>query len=196
MTSLTNNDNFNLNGNSKGKGKGKGKYNKHVAKQGRSARMRRTNDYWLNETNKERRKQTKDSYMKERKDKHLAAAEEDEVLANLAYANFLGCSILIKDGQMAYNTERAVNLKECDVFLQPEPIIQEPIISDDDCSILDDLPCSYDDSRWYDYNVFSVHDICVQYDEYLELAYGDGDAFYDDSDSDDDEFPRATCEWR
>jgi len=46
----------------------------------------------------------------------------DEALENMHYANFLGCSKLMNDGQMRYNTEAQVNINYADMLLEEQKI--------------------------------------------------------------------------
>jgi len=88
-------------------------------KPGRSAKLRRTDDYWLDKNNKERRKQTKVRYTTtHRRDEQ--PDPEDERLEEIHYANFLGCGKLAKDGRMTYNNEETINICLADIFIREE----------------------------------------------------------------------------
>jgi len=114
MTTININDNlFNFNSNKPGKKSEK-------PKPGRSAKLHRTDDYWLKMHNAERRKQTKVRHDTHRRDEQPTA--EDIRLEDIHFANFLG----VKDAGavgMPYNNthiDEPVNICECDI-LRPEP---------------------------------------------------------------------------
>lgn len=88
-------------------------------KPGRSAKLHRTDDYWLKMHNAERRKQTKVRHDTHRRDEQPDA--EDIRLEDIHFANFLGLP-RSEDG-IPYNNvhiNEPVNIIECDIFLKPE----------------------------------------------------------------------------
>jgi hypothetical protein len=114
MTTININENlFNFKTNKLGKKSEK-------PQRGRSAKLRRTDDYWLKTRNAERRKQTKGKYnTTHRRDEQPDS--EDERIEDIHFANFLG----VKDtvyGVPYNNTHinEPVNIIECDI-LRPEP---------------------------------------------------------------------------
>jgi len=109
MNNQDNLDNHNLD-NIKGNKQGK-KYQQ--PKKGRSAKLRRTADYWLKTHNAERRKQIKVKYNKTHTSEEQLTPK-DIILEEIHLANFLGCEQLIKDGSMKYNSD--ININMCDMF--------------------------------------------------------------------------------
>ena len=88
-------------------------------KPGRSAKLHRTDDYWLKMHNAERRKQTKVRHDTHRREEQPDA--EDQLLEDIHFANFLGSKC--EDG-IPYNQnyiDEPVNIVECDSYLKPEP---------------------------------------------------------------------------
>jgi len=88
-------------------------------KPGRSAKLQRTDDYWLKMHNAERRKQTKVRHDTHRREEQPDA--EDLRLEDIHFANFLGSKC--EDG-IPYNQnyiDEPVNIVECDSYLKPEP---------------------------------------------------------------------------
>jgi len=88
-------------------------------KPGRSAKLHRTDDYWLKMHNAERRKQTKVRHDTHRREEQPDA--EDQRLEDIHFANFLGSKC--EDG-IPYNQnyiDEPVNIVECDSYLKPEP---------------------------------------------------------------------------
>lgn len=88
-------------------------------KPGRSAKLHRTDDYWLKMHNAERRKQTKVRHDTHRREEQPDAA--DQRLEDIYFANFLGSKC--EDG-IPYNNvhiDEPVNIVECDSYLKPEP---------------------------------------------------------------------------
>jgi hypothetical protein len=112
MTTININDNlFNFKTNKPGKKSEK-------PKPGRSAKLHRTDEYWLKTRNAERRKQTKVRHDTHRHDEQPDA--EDIRLEDIHFANFLGSKC--EDG-IPYNNvhiDEPVNLIECDSYLKPE----------------------------------------------------------------------------
>ena len=89
-------------------------------KPGRSAKLHRTDDYWLKMHNAERRKQTKVRHDTHRREEQPDA--EDLRLEDIHFANFLGLP-RSEDG-IPYNNvhiDEPVNLIECDSYLKAEP---------------------------------------------------------------------------
>jgi len=89
-------------------------------KPGRSAKLQRTDDYWLKMHNAERRKQTKVRHDTHRREEQPDA--EDLRLEDIHFANFLGLP-RSEDG-IPYNNvhiDEPVNLIECDSYLKAEP---------------------------------------------------------------------------
>ena len=83
-------------------------------KPGRSAKLQRTDDYWLKMHNAERRKQTKVRHDTHRREEQPDA--EDQRLEDIHFANFLGSKS--EDG-IPYNNvhiDEPVNLNECDTY--------------------------------------------------------------------------------
>ena len=83
-------------------------------KPGRSAKLHRTDDYWLKMHNAERRKQTKVRHDTHRREEQPDA--EDQRLEDIHFANFLGSKS--EDG-IPYNNvhiDEPVNLNECDTY--------------------------------------------------------------------------------
>jgi hypothetical protein len=110
MNSSNNQYNYNIKDNKSGR-----RYKS--PKQGYSAKLRRTDDYWLKKHNIERRKQTKVSYNHtHRRAEQLTA--KDIILEEIQFANFLGCGKVVKDGRMAYTGD--VNINMCDMFKPKE----------------------------------------------------------------------------
>lgn len=112
MTTININDNlFNFKSNLGKKSK--------KPKPGRSAKLHRTDDYWLKMHNAERRKQTK-----VRHDTHRREEQPDAVdlrLEDIHFANFLGSK---SENGIPYNNvhiDEPVNIVECDMYLKPEP---------------------------------------------------------------------------
>jgi hypothetical protein len=88
-------------------------------KPGRSAKLHRTDDYWLKMHNAERRKQTKVRHDTHRREEQPDA--EDLRLEDIHFANFLGSKC--EDG-IPYNNvhiDEPVNIVECDKYLKAEP---------------------------------------------------------------------------
>jgi len=124
MTTININDNlFNFNSNKPGKKSEK-------PKPGRSAKLHRTDDYWLKMHNAERRKQTKVRHDTHRREEQPDA--EDMWLEDLHFANFLGLSkcewgngefLMTYNGGTysdEYNIDNHVNIGECDRFIRQE----------------------------------------------------------------------------
>lgn len=99
-------------------------------KPGRSAKLHRTDDYWLKMHNAERRKQTKVRHDTHRRDEQPDA--EDMWLEDLHFANFLGLSkcewgngefLMTYNGGTysdEYNIDNHVNICDCDRFIRQE----------------------------------------------------------------------------
>lgn len=90
-------------------------------KQGRKAKLQRTQDYWLKTHNKERRKQTKVSYNRAHRLPEQPTPE-DERLEDIHFANFLGLKDIVHG--VPYNNthiDEHVNICECDLHLKTEP---------------------------------------------------------------------------
>ena len=88
-------------------------------KPGRSAKLHRTDDYWLKMHNAERRKQTKVRHDTHRRDEQPDA--EDQRLEDIHFANFLG--LPRSECGVPYNQnyiDEPVNIVECDIYLKPE----------------------------------------------------------------------------
>jgi hypothetical protein len=122
MPTININDNlFNFNSNKPGKKSEK-------PKPGRSAKLHRTDDYWLKMHNAERRKQTKVRHDTHRREEQPDA--EDIRLEDIHFANFLG--VKDADGAPYNNThiDEPVNIIECDIYLKPEPSKNVPEVAE------------------------------------------------------------------
>jgi hypothetical protein len=100
--------------------------NTHKHRNGKKGK--RTNDYFLECSNKERRHQTKRNRNTHRREEQPDAA--DVRLENIHFDNFLGNSALIKDIETVYNTEATINLNLCDISRpdpEPEPLEEGPL---------------------------------------------------------------------
>jgi len=99
---------------------GKNKHTKHATscKHRNSKKGQRTDDYFLDITNKERNKQTKIRFDTHRREEQPDA--EDVRLENIHFDNFLGNTALIKNYETEYNTEATININLCDIS-RPEP---------------------------------------------------------------------------
>ena len=97
-------------------------------KPGRSAKLHRTDDYWLKMHNAERRKQTKVRHDTHRRDEQ--PDERDLRLEDIHFANFLGSKDA--DGMPYNNThiDEPVNIIECDMYLKPEPSKNVPEVAE------------------------------------------------------------------
>jgi hypothetical protein len=87
-------------------------------KPGRSAKLHRTDDYWLKMHNAERRKQTKVRHNTHRREEQPDA--EELRLEDIHFANFLGSKDI---NGIPYNNahiDEPVNIIECDMYLKPE----------------------------------------------------------------------------
>jgi len=123
-----------------GKGSTKGKDNRVRIRSRNGSKGRRTSEYWIDRTNSERRSQTKGKYTTHRDDKQQRLADEDERMQNLHFANFLGCSKLVIDGEMTYNAPnylREININMCDsitayMFGSDDDEAEEVVVEEDD----------------------------------------------------------------
>jgi hypothetical protein len=87
-------------------------------KPGRSAKLHRTDDYWLKMHNAERRKQTKVRHDTHRREEQPDAKELR--LEDIHFGNFLGSKDI---NGIPYNNahiDEPVNIIECDMYLKPE----------------------------------------------------------------------------
>ena len=116
MNALTLNDNTNT------RRKGKDKRTKRLSFKHRNGKKgQRTDDYFLDTTNKERNKQTKVRFDTHRREELPDAA--DQYLENLHFANFLGNSVILSPSETEYNTEATINLNLCDsVRIEPNVV--------------------------------------------------------------------------
>jgi len=99
-------------------------------KPGRSAKLHRTDDYWLKMHNAERRKQTKVRHDTHRREQQPDA--EDQRLEDIHFANFLGLPrsewgngkflMTYNSGTYSdeYNIDNHVNICDCDRFIRQE----------------------------------------------------------------------------
>jgi hypothetical protein len=88
-------------------------------KPGRSAKLHRTDDYWLKMHNAERRKQTKVRHDTHRREEQPDAKELR--LEDIHFGNFLGSKDI---NGIPYNNahiDEPVNIIECDMYLKAEP---------------------------------------------------------------------------
>jgi hypothetical protein len=88
-------------------------------KPGRSAKLQRTDDYWLKMHNAERRKQTKVRHDTHRREEQPDA--EDLRLEDIHFANFLGTKDINGIPYNNVHIDEPVNLIECDKYLKAEP---------------------------------------------------------------------------
>jgi len=150
-------------------------------KRGHSAKIRRTDDYWLNVHNKERRKQTKVSYNQTHRQEEQPDPKDKE-LEDIYFANAMGCSKLVIDGKMPFSAQPAINIKMVDSFVQRDEA------GVDECPILNQLQqARLEEEEWtrdyddYNYDVeprWSPSDDEFEYDEeqdrednYTKLVY-------------------------
>jgi len=178
MNSINNDNIDNIKANKPGK-----QFNK--PKQGRSAKMKRTDEYWLKTHNKERRKQTKVSYNQtHRQDEQ--PDPKDEELDDIHFANALGCSKLVIDGKMSYSDQPVININMVESLLPAdEEAIEEEI--EEAIDVRRDQQARLEEAEWVkDYDDYDLEPRCWpsddedEYDEEQDRADNYTESFYDE----------------